>query len=77
MMPSNTKTFPRRENSGNNSSSFISSQKPGSNLASDDSLNFPGQWRFSQCFGDKSESADIAEGIRCGNIRRFDFGAAV
>jgi hypothetical protein len=24
-----------------------------------------GQWRFSQCFGDKSEDADISDGIIC------------
>lgn len=62
MMPSNTKTFPRRENSASSSSSYGGSHKSYSNTSSDDTLNFPGQWRFSQCFGDKSESAEIAEG---------------
>jgi hypothetical protein len=67
MMPSNTKTFPRRENSNSSTSSFGGNHKSNSNLSSDDTLNFPGQWRFSQCFGDKSESAEIAEGIQLAN----------
>jgi serine/threonine-protein phosphatase 2A regulatory subunit B len=32
----------------------------------DDRLFFPGQWRFSQCFGDKGEPVEVSEGINVG-----------
>lgn len=55
-------------NSLNSSSSINSMNSSSGNLGpkrttNEDNLNFPGQWRFSQCFGDKTETLEVAEGM--------------
>lgn len=53
--------MPMSSSISNSSSGSLSSfNKKGS---SEDNINFPGQWRFSQCFGDKTETLEVAEGI--------------
>lgn len=66
MMPMSSSSSSINSNSGMNSSTSSINNISSSNAkrsGSEDNLNFPGQWRFSQCFGDKTETLEVAEGM--------------